>query len=500
MQSTAFSFGQWLPDLPYFNNPGLVEALNTVPVDGHYKSYSPMASTASDATIGARAQGAFAGIDAAGNVSVYVGTATKLQVRNGASWTNLSAATTYTAATDGYWKFTQFDNLIVATDYADAIQSATVGASTFGALSAAAPKARHIAKVNRFLVAGDTNDVSNGIVPYRIQWNAIDQPTNWPTPNTATAVATQAGSQLLNSAFGPVTGIFNGDQFAVIGQRTGLSRMSYAGPPVVFQFDTIENGRGIWFPNSAVQIGQLIYFISHDGFYLTDGVSVKGIGNARVDKTFLAECDQTFKERVYGAYDFQTKCIFWCYPSTTAVGGVPDRVIIYNFVEDRWSHSQDSMTLLFPSYSTGYTLDQLATLYTSLDAIPITLDSTFWQGGLRVIHGFGTDNRLGSFSGTAGTAVFESGEIEPVPFGNFYLDAINPQVTGSPSVVTSQVGVRDTQDNAVRTWSSVVPRTARTGFCDFRNDFRYGSVRLNIAGSFDRAIGFQLRGTPTGIS
>lgn len=502
MPSSSFSFGQWLPDLPFYKNPGLVEALNCVPVDGYYKNYSPIATLPADATIGARAQGAFAAIDATGSVAVYVGTATKLKVKNGAAWTDLSGST-YTAATTDYWRFAQFDNYVFATDHADIIQYATIGSSTFGNVGGGAPdpampKARHIAKINRFIMVGDTVDAINGTVPYRVQWTGIDLPLRWFTPNSAEAIANQAGQQFLSSSQGPVTGIFAGDQMGIIGQRTGLTRATYAGSPIVFQFDNYETGRGIWFPNASVQIGQFVYFISHDGFYVTDGVSVKAIGNGKVDKTFLAECDQTYKERVYGAFDFQSKCIYWSYPSTTAVTGTPDRVIIYSFVEDRWSHSQDLMTLVFPSYSTGYTLDQLDTISTSIDGIQITLDSTFWQGGLRVINGFGTDNRLGTFSGTSGIAQFESSEIEPVAMGYFFVNAVDPQVTGAPSAITAQIGYRDTQDNASRTWTPVLTRTTRSGLCDCRVTFRYGSVRLNATGNFDRALGFQLRGVPAG--
>lgn len=497
MSMTQFSFGEWLPDLPFFDNKGLVEALNCVPIDGHYKNYSPYASIATDATIGARAQGAFAAIDSAGISAIYVGTATRLLFKNGAAWNNVSSAT-YTAASDGYWKFAQFNNRIVATDYADVIQSATIGGSSFTTLAAAAPKARHIAKVNQFLIVGDTVDGVNGAVSYRIQWNAINDPTNWPTPNSATAIATQAGEQFMDSAFGPVTGVFGGDQFSIVGQRTGISRLTYAGPPVVFQFDTIEVGRGIWFPNASVQIGNYVYFISHDGFYVTDGVSVKPIGNGKVDKTFLAECDQAYKERVYGAFDFQSKCIFWTYCSTTAVSGAPDRLIVYNFAEDRWSHAQDLITLVFPSYSTGYTLDQLDTISTSIDGLQITLDSTFWQGGLRVINAFGPDNRLGSFSGASGVAVFESGEIEPQPMGTFYIDAVDPKITGAPSAISAQIGTRTSQDNESRSWSAASLRTSRSNLCDFRSDARYLSVRTSVTGNFDRALGFGLRGLPTG--
>jgi hypothetical protein len=36
-------FGEYLPDLPVTDNPGLTEALNVLPVDKFYRAYHPIA-------------------------------------------------------------------------------------------------------------------------------------------------------------------------------------------------------------------------------------------------------------------------------------------------------------------------------------------------------------------------------------------------------------------------------------------------------------------------
>jgi hypothetical protein len=156
------------------------------------------------------------------------------------------------------------------------------------------------------------------------------------------------------------------------------------------------------------------------------------------------------------------------------------------------------MALIFPSYSEALTLDALDTLYTSLDDIGISLDAPILQGGIKSMMGFGTDNRLGTFSGAAPVARFETGEFEPYEMGYFYVSGVLPQVTGLPSNITVALSSRLTQDNTSRSFGTAVSRTSRTGICDFRETLRYGSLRMEVTGGFDRAIGCQVIGQDAG--
>lgn len=482
LQDAKILFGEWIPDRPYLDNPGLVEAKNVIPVDDHYKDF--LALSVDDATLVAAPNSAFAAIDTSGDPEIYAGTAANIYENVGGTWTARAAAT-YSTPTNGYWSFAQFDNYVLATNYSDKPQYRAIGGASAFATVTAAPVAKQIGVINRFLFLGDVADATT--TPYRVQWSSIDDPLDFPTPGTSTALARQSGEQYLDSSYGAVTGIANGYFYGLVFQERGISRFTYIGGNVVFQVDTFERSRGLWAPRSLIQVGNASYFFAVDGFYATDGQSVTPIGDGRVDKWFLAEFDQTYLEKMTAGIDWVNKCIRWSFP-TPSGGGTPDKTIIYNFARNRWSWAESSAQLIFPSYSQGYTLDQLDTLYTSIDDMTITLDSTFWQGGTPTIMGL-YGSQLGTFSGSALVATLETGEMQPLPFGNVYVRGVQPLVTGNPTAVTVAIATRSAQDNESRTFGTATNRTSRTGVCDFRSTARYVSARLQLTGGFDRAIG-----------
>lgn len=491
--------GPWLPDLPFHENPGLVLATNAVPADGGYTDFNAL--TTADDALTERPQGAFAALNSSGAVDIYVGTENLLSRKNGAAWS--STAASYSTAADGWWSFCQFDSTIIATNFIDLPQKAALGGVTFANLhtSGTAPKAKFAFTIGRFVFLGYTNDATNGTVPHRVQWSGFSRPTEWPTPNTAAAAAVQSGEQFLNRPdLGGVAGGFGGDQFGIILQRSGVTRAAYSGPPTVFSFDTIEDKHGAWFPNASIKIGPLVYFIASDGFYTTDGTRVVGIGGGKVNRTFMADVNQTYLERVRVAFDPITKCIFWSYPNYLSTG-VPNRLIAYNIEEQRFAGPiSDDMTLLFNSLSTGYTLDQMNTPMPNIDLGTISLDSSFWQGGLPLIAAFGTDYKLGTFIGASKTAVFQPGEVELNPNGHYTVQGVKPLVTGSPTSVTVALATRSTLDNTGVAFGAAVSRTSRTGICDFRDDVEFASVQMTVAGGFDSARGLNFIGTPAGFS
>lgn len=489
LQDARIPLGPWLPDLPFHENPGLTEAKNCIPVDKFYAQYLPLV-TSGDALTD-RVIGAFAALDTGGDTFIYAGIDTNLYLKNGTSWTDLGGV--FTTSSTGYWRFAQFDTTIVATNFADTPQAIAPGASTSAGLatSGTAPKGRQVGVINRFVVIGDT-DYAGNLIPHRIQWSALGTARDWPIPNTSDARTKQSGEQVLPAVYGAVTAIGSGEFFGVIFQRRAITRATYIGGDVVFQFQDFEKTRGCWFPQSMIQVGNVWYFIAADGFYMTDGASVTSIGDGKWDKYFLADCDQTYTERVTAAYDYSNKCVKWSYPNFSATNGIPNRMIVFNTVDQRATNVDDTMELIFPSVSDGYTLDQLDALYGDLDSIPGSLDSPVFQGGANTIMGFGDDHTLGTFSGVALTARFDSAEFDFNPFGYMFVGGVRPRVTGNPTGITVALSNRENQDNESRTFGSAVTRTARTGVCDFRDNVKFGSVRLEVAGGFDKALGLDI--------
>jgi hypothetical protein len=493
LQDSRIPLGPWLPDLPFYENPGLVEAKNCIPVDQHYQQYLPL-TTSGDALTD-RVVGAFAALDTAGDTFIYAGIDTALYLKNGTSWTDLG--TVFTTVDTGYWRFTQFDTTIVATNFADTPQAISPGAATTAALATTgtAPKGRQVGVINRFVMIGDT-DYDGDLIPHRVQWSALGDARDWPIPNTSDARTKQSGEQVMPAVYGAVTAIAGGEFFGLVFQRRAISRFTYVGGDVVFQIQDYERTRGCWFPQSMIQVGGLCYFIAADGFYVTDGASVTPIGNGKWDAFFLADCDQTYAERVTVAYDYSTKCVMWSYPNFSATNGIPNRLIIFNTIDGRATNVDDTMELIFPSVSDGYTLEELDALYGDLDSIPGSLDSTTLQGGANAVMGFGSDHTIGTFEGTALTARFDTAEYDFNPMGYMFVRGVRPRVTGSPTGVTVAVSSRENQDGESRSFGTATSRTTRTGVCDFRENVKFGSLRFEIAGGFTKALGLDIDGEP----
>jgi hypothetical protein len=471
-------FGEWLPDISFYNNPGLVEAKNCIPLDESYTDFPELDPSGS--TLAAAPLGAFAAIDDAGDPEIYAGTATQLYERVGTAWTARSAVTLGATA---YWRFAQFDEQVFATDYNDDIRYKTIGAAAnFATLTA--PNARQIGVINRFLVLGDI-DQGAGAIPYGTQWSSIDAPTDFPTPGTSTARANQAGQQLLQAEHGAVTAIAGGQFWGLVFQKRAITRYTYVGGDVVFQIDNYERSRGCWCPQSHIQVGNLSYFFAHDGVYVTDGQIVKPIGDAKVDRWLTNRLNQGSLDLVTAGVDWTNKCIYWSFPT---VSSAPDTILVYSLIRNRFSWAEQTAELIFPSFSEGTDMDSMDTLYPSVDDIGLSLDSSVWQGGVPTIMGF-SGQQLGVFTGESKEATFETGEQDQNPFGRVFIRGVRPLLTGNPTAVTVSLSVRDSQDNASRTFGTDTVRTTRTGVCDFRQQGKFVSARLKVSGGFDRVIG-----------
>jgi hypothetical protein len=497
MSTGVVKFGEWLPDLPDLDNPGMTEAKNVIPSDRVYKSFLPVSGIGDALSTGPI--GGVSAVDTAGNGFFYAGTTQKIFVRSGSGWSSRYGGT-FTTAADGYWSMVQFDDLVIATNYNDAPVASTAGsASDFTALSltGTAPSARCVGVIGRHVVLGDT--VLTAAAQNRIQWCAIDDPRNWPTPGTSTAQSVQAGEQYMNAAYGPVTAITNGESYGLVFQRNGISRMTYVGGNVVYQFDQIERARGALFPNALVQMGRLVYFISGDGFYVTDGLEVRPIGSQKVDNYFGDTVDTTYKHRVRGAVDYANKCIYWAYPGSGNTGGRPNRLLIFNYEEGRWSRAENEVEFMTSGVTTAITLDDLDTYFASLEIVSPSLDSDNWAGGNNTILAIDSGRRLGGFSGLAGTAVLDGAEAELVPGQLVRVQGVKPLVIGTNPSITVSLGTRNSLGSSPTYATSRTPNP-RTGFADWRSEARYHRARVTIAGAFGSALGIEYQAVASGVT
>jgi hypothetical protein len=482
-------FKQWLPDLPELNNPGLTEALNVRPMDGTYKDFRPLSATGN--ALPSRPYGAFQAF-ANGAASIYTlalstdGAQQRVYVKNptAAEWT--TRASSVASVPGGYRSasFAQFDDLVVIAGSAtDVPLKHTVGsASSVNALFASGstlPSAGQIGVVNRFVVIGDV-DVNRAYV----RWSAIDDPTNWPLPGSATAIATQAGEQFLDDVYGEVTGIASGDQFGLVFQRSAVTRLTYVGGNTVFQIDKVDRSRGAYYPGSIIKAGALIYFMSEYGFHVTDGVTVQNIGEGQVDgylRSLVATSDLPYSAQVCGAHDYVNGLLYWAVPTSTSIDYRPNVLFIYNIAERRWSRASQDCLSLFQSPAAWYGL--------GLEALSANV--ALWA--------FNSSYRISRFAGAPGTAVMTTGELEPNPSGYAEELGIKPLVDVTANAITVAMGRRSTLQDAV-SYTSEVTANSRSGFANFRGSARYHRARLTITGTFNAAQGVHYQAEAAGFT
>jgi hypothetical protein len=215
-------FSDYVPDrggAPWAENPGyLVDAVNVrFTPNGYRSTYLDAAATTSTTAVGATPIAARAFADVT-NPRHYVGTATKIYESSdsGVTW-NDNAGAAYTAAD---WDFAMFNTTVVAVDGVDVPQAKDLDAAVgnnFAALGGTPPTAALVARIRDSLVLSDL---------LVLQWSSIGDPTDWPTPGSATALARQAGSYTPSKEFGIVTRIVGGEKFGLIFQdRIHLRRV-----------------------------------------------------------------------------------------------------------------------------------------------------------------------------------------------------------------------------------------------------------------------------------
>jgi hypothetical protein len=163
-----------------------------------------------------------------------------------------------------------------------------------------APVASTGARVRDHLVLGGLWDLTDyRVEKTAVQWSAIGDPEDWPTPGTADARAKQAGIQYLPRQYGWVGKVVGGEKFGLIFQERAITRMTYVGGSAVFEFDTFETTEGCGeldvpgtqqlVPAAVVALGSNRWiWVNDHGVFATDGYSIQSLSKGVIDEALFA--------------------------------------------------------------------------------------------------------------------------------------------------------------------------------------------------------------------
>lgn len=490
--SQPLPFGEWLPDLGNYNNPGALTVLNCVPQADRYKPFAePMEST--DA-LPDKCIGRFKYRDADGNTITFAGTATGIYRLDGTSWVDVTrlngagpAKLPYTGSADTFWVFLNFGNLIIATNYNDDIQCFDTSADTnFSRMSATAPRCRHMAILNNYLVCVDIED-SDGTTPFRVRWGPIANPKgDW------TVAPTTTGADFQDIYGGDYSNVFVGDMgdYGIIVQGKALWRMDYVGGTDIFDIHKIEGGRGSLLTRSCIINVGVLYFLDEDGFYSYNGTTEASIGQDKIDKYFYSQFDENYDYNLNCEVDPLRKNILWSMPDKSANGGLPNYFYCFNWSSNRWTLIQQECEILFSFLTSGYTMESLSVLYPDLDTLPYSLDSRIWSGGKTVLGCFTSNHKLAAFAGQNKTATIGTMEVRINDNGESLLRSLIPYVEGG--TITARAGYRNIINEDVQ-WTPFIAQNSVTGECDILKRGVYHRAEFQISDDWSIATAFAVR-------
>lgn len=483
-------FGEWMPDIASYKNTGVVEAKNVVPISEGYANF--LALSVNSTALDSYCRGAFSVKNSASLSFSYAGSGTKLYQLSDGTWTDQSKGSgTYALSSTDYWEFIKWGEKVIAVGGINAgspippqiITIGAVGSTEFADLGGSPPQARHIGVVRDFVVLGNLYESATSY-PSRVRWSGVNDETQWSTDASALS-----DYQDIQGNGGWVQRIVGGSYGTIFLERS-LFRMDYIGPPLVFAFNEIEPGVGTLTPNSIIQWGSKIFFLSTQGFQvLSSGGRPVNIGNEKVNKWFFSRWDSNYPERVIGSLDITNNRVIWIFPGESNNSGLPNEGLIYDLISDKWSRFEAEIEFVFNQFGEDYTLEGLDDVTTDLDALAFSLDSPVWVGGDRVLAGFDSSHKSGGFSGTPLDAVIETGERKLNTQDRTYIGRIRPEVEGSGTIALN-IGERDSQEDSI-SWGGNLIKQRDDGY-SARSNARYHSFRATISGGFDKALGITI--------
>lgn len=511
-------YGQYAPDLPpVVNQQGLIKAKNVVPINGGYGPLASLAQVTDATALTAYCMGALGGIDFSGDPFNVAGDRNALYSTDSSGASDKSISGGYDSGLEGRWEFAAFGETILATNFNDDVQyidakKLALTNEKFAnisdlAIAPGVPRARHIGVVDNFVVLGNIYDPVIGNQPGAISWSAINNPLAYPIRGTDTAVAVQSDLQVLEGNGGWVQAVVPGSEVGAIFQEHAIWRMDYVGGDVVFALRRVEPNRGLLIPGLAVPVSRWVFYLSEDGFYLFDYTQSKPIGKDRINATFFSDYDAAYPDRVSAIRDPDQTRIYVLYPGAGNSGGTPNKMLIYDWALDMFSHAEVDAEMLTWALVSGANLDSPDTVADpdllgtdpgdGSDTDPPgdeTFDIRISPPGSLGIGAYNTSHILSSFTGSNLSGTLETGDIEINPGGRAFVNEVRPIVDSADATI--QVAAIS-RKNAEFEYCPI-SKQDDDGKCPVRVDGRYHRFRTLLPANFTSAVGMDINSRASG--
>lgn len=472
-------FGPWLPDRAHHNQKMMGVAFNVLPtIDG----YRPMKDfTEHTNALGSRCRGAGVFRRDDGSLTTIAGDVDTLYKLTGTTWGDISDATYTSNPDNGVWKFTQFGELAIMTNYADVIKKYDIATApaTVSSLGGSPPKARHIATVRDQVWIGDLANLPNGVA-----WSGIGDAEEWtPGTNSSDQQELFEGGRVMNLVGGDVAYIFQ--------ERMIRRGVFTPGAPTVYDIQPIDFDRGCLAIRGMVKIGSNIFFYAHDGFFVFSGGQTRPIATEKVLRWFYENADTSFTSRLVAGADPRSQLVFFSFISKDNTGEITsnlisDKCLVYHWPTDRWACVEIDVEAFadYVTVSTG--LDSLDSISSSIDALAISLDSLVWNADniSSLLALFSRDHKMGFLEGSNKEALFEIYNVQMFSPRRQLIRGVTPYVDSDGSVYVKYRPKEKIQDKSAM-WLPETATEDATGHSKDESSARMHDIGIRIPAGED---------------
>ena len=214
---------------------------------------------------------------------------------------------------------------------------------------------------------------------------------------------------------------------------------------LIFSFSRVLDDRGCVSKYGFDTIGNVLYFVSEDGFYSMTGQQVTPIGQDKVNEWFLANSDPTRRNVVHCIAGVNKPRVAWVYHSSDA-SPIYDRQIIFDWSNARWARATVSAWVWALLASTGLDLDTTGPGAGDalLDSDAPSLDSFGYIGGRPLIGAIDPAGFLSALTGPNLPATMETAEVHLSPgMRSFVSDAYPLDDSRDDATGTVVAGTRE---------------------------------------------------------
>ena len=478
--------GKWLPDYgPRVD--GLLVCRNVLPVNGKYiqaydkSRYSGNAVTDPPLIL-------FTVITSSLAVRSFVGTSSGLyRLDTDVAFDDISKVGGYTTIEPYTWDWTLYGESLIMTNFVNDIQilSDIVTSSNFVNLLSSTIYAKTMCMFKDHLFLGYTKEGST-VYERRIHRSAKGDIDDFVADDS-----TGAGYYDIPAWGEHLVVVRPMSNILLAYMSKSLWIVNFVGAPYWFSYDRVNECSGPVSAQAVAQIADDLHaYLALDDVYRVDTNGITSIGNGiRMAVNNSIDPENSFKTT--HCVDRLRKLVIWSYVSIGSLDGNPDKQLIYNWEEDRFSIVDMVCTVTgnIIKYSASV-IDNIATV---IDASGEIIDSSALKGQLMLPAVVDTSGYLCTVDGLPLSSVIRVGEAI---FDQVYdIMEVRPEIDNLLGTLTCEVF---TKFSITDSYSSSEINTMSGGKVDLRRSGRIGMIELVITGGHNGISGFKLEMVPAG--